>query len=86
VRGRCYRAARGQRRQLGIALSKALVAAGRAEEAGEVLQELEPEQSNNLAFYVYRGVAAHHQSKSVEAEAAYRRALALKPDFAEAYY
>jgi tetratricopeptide (TPR) repeat protein len=82
-----YRAARGQRRQLGIALSKALLDAGRAEEAEEVLQELEPQQSNNPAFYVHRGVAAYSQRKPADAETAYRKALALalKPDLAEAY-
>jgi serine/threonine-protein kinase len=79
-----YRAARSQRPQLGIALSKALLDAGRTAEAEEVLWELLPHQSNNLAFHVLRGVIADYQSKHGEAEAAWRKALDLKPDFAEA--
>src|SRR5262249_53878265 len=47
-----YRAARGQRPELGIALTKALLAAGRGEEAEEVLQELAPRQSDNPAFHI----------------------------------
>ena len=81
-----YRAARGQRPQLGIALSKALVAAGRGEEAEEVLQELAPRQSHDPAFHVLRGVAAYLQKKHGAAEAAYRQAIALRPECAEAHY
>jgi Flp pilus assembly protein TadD len=81
-----YRAARGQRRHLGIALSKALLAAGRAEEAEAVLQELAPRHANNPAFHVHRGVAAYYQTKHGEAEAAWRKALDLRPECAEAYY
>jgi tetratricopeptide (TPR) repeat protein len=80
-----YRAARGQRRQLGIALSRALLGAGRAEEAEEVLQELAPRQSNNPAFYVHRGVAAHYQKKYREAEKFFGKAIDLNPDYAKAH-
>jgi serine/threonine-protein kinase len=80
-----YRAARGQRRQLGMALSKALLDARRAREAEEVLQELAPQQSNNPTFYYLRGVAAYYLKKHSEAEAAWRKVLELKPDFAEAH-
>jgi serine/threonine-protein kinase len=81
-----YRAARGQRRQLGIALSKALVDARRVEEAEQVLQELEPQQSNNPAFQLNRGIAAYRRKKLAEAEAAWRKAITLRPEYAEAHY
>jgi serine/threonine-protein kinase len=81
-----YRAARGLRPQLGSALCKALLRAGRAEEAEELLQELLPQQSNNPGFHVHRAVAAYYQKKPTEAEAACHKALDLKPDCAEAYY
>src|SRR5262249_62085242 len=71
--------------QLGIALSKALLRAGQVEEAEGVLQELAPQQSNNPAFYLLRGVAAYYQENHGEAEAAWRKARDLGPDCAEAY-
>jgi serine/threonine-protein kinase len=80
-----YRAARGQRRHLGIALSKALLRAGQVEEAEGVLDELAPQQSNNPAFYVLRGAATYYQQKYGEAEAAWRKARDLSHDCAEAY-
>src|SRR5262249_41167047 len=81
-----FRAARGQRPQLGINLSKALLLAGRAEEAEGVLQELAPRDSNDPGFHVHRGVAAYLQKKHGEAEAAWGKALALRPECAEAHY
>jgi serine/threonine-protein kinase len=81
-----YRAARAQRQQLGLALCKALLGAGRAEEAEQVLQELAPRQSNNPAFHVRRGLAAYLQKKHGAAEAAWRQALDLRPECAEAHY
>ncbi|PWT90381.1 MAG: hypothetical protein C5B56_05470 [Proteobacteria bacterium] len=80
-----YRAARSQRRQLGMALSTALLAAHRTEEAEDVLQELAPQQFNNPTFYYLRGLAAYHLKKQAEAEAAWRKVLELKSDFAEAH-
>jgi serine/threonine-protein kinase len=82
-----YRAARGQRRHLGIALSKALLGAGKAEEAEEVLQELVLRQADDLnpAFYFYLGTARMGQQRYGAAEAAYRQAIDLEPDLAEAY-
>jgi hypothetical protein len=48
---------------LGISLSKALFSAGRAAEAGEVMQELVLLQPDNAAFYFYLGNAAYNQKK-----------------------
>jgi serine/threonine-protein kinase len=81
-----YRAARGQRRHLGLALSKALLGAGRPAEAEEVLRELAPRQTDahNPAFYFYFGTSQIGQQRYREAEAAYRKALELKPDLAAA--
>src|SRR5262245_37399059 len=81
-----FRAARGQRPQLGIALSRALISAGRAEEAEGVLQELAPRETNNPAFHVRLGVAAYLQKKHAAAEAAWGKALDLQPECAEAHY
>jgi tetratricopeptide (TPR) repeat protein len=81
-----FRAARGQRPQLGIALSKALINAGRAEEAEGVLQELAPRESNNPAFHVHLGIAAYLRKKHAAAEAAWGKALDLRPECAEAHY
>src|SRR5262249_8178178 len=80
-----YRAARGQRRHLGMALSKALLRAGRPVEAEEGLKELAPWQQNNPAFHVCLGDCAYGQQKYREAEAAYRKAIDLDPDLARAY-
>jgi Flp pilus assembly protein TadD len=81
-----FRAARGQRPQLGIALSRALISAGRAEEAEGVLQELAPRETNNPAFHVRLGVAAYLQKKHAAAEAAWGKALDLQPECAEAHF
>jgi serine/threonine-protein kinase len=82
-----YRAARGQRRHLGIALSKALLRARRAVEAEYVLQELVPQQADdrNPAFYLYLGTARMGLKRFAAAEAAYREALSLDPDIAAAH-
>jgi serine/threonine-protein kinase len=80
-----YRTARGQRPHLGISLSKALLGAGRAAEAGEVMQELVLLQPDNAAFHFYLGVAAYYQKKYGEAETAFRKALDLGLGFAEVY-
>jgi eukaryotic-like serine/threonine-protein kinase len=80
-----YRTARGQRHHLGISLSRALLSAGRAAEAGEVMQELVLLQPDNAAFCFYLGNAAYFQKKYAEAEAAYRKAINLNPGLADAY-
>jgi Flp pilus assembly protein TadD len=50
------------------------------------LQELAPRESNNPAFHVHYGVAAYLQKKHGEAEAAWGKALDLRPECAEAHY
>jgi serine/threonine-protein kinase len=81
-----YRAARGQRPQLGIDLTRALLAARRATEAREVMEDLVLRQPHNSAFYLFLGVAAYKQQKLDEAKAIFRKALDLNPDLAEAYF
>jgi Flp pilus assembly protein TadD len=80
-----YRTARGQRHHLGISLSKALLSAGRAAEAGEVMQELVLLQPDNAVFYLQLGVAAYYQKKYGEAQTCFRKAIELDPAFANAY-
>jgi len=81
-----YRAARGQRPELGIALSMALLAADRATEAREVMQDLVLRQPDNPALYISLGIVAHTQKKGDEAQAIIRKALDLDPNLAEAHY
>jgi tetratricopeptide (TPR) repeat protein len=81
-----YRAARSQRPQLGIALSRALVGAGRATEAREVMRDLVHRRPENPTFYIFLGVAAYWQKEVGEAETIFLKALELKPDIAEAHY
>jgi tetratricopeptide (TPR) repeat protein len=81
-----YQAARGQRPDLGVTLVSALLRAGRAPEAEDVLQELRPLQPDNYFIYFYLGYAAYEQKKYSDAEAAYHKAIGLKNDFAEAYH
>jgi serine/threonine-protein kinase len=80
-----YRAARGQRRHLGVALSKALLRAGRPSEAEDVLQELVRRQPDKPAVWFYLANALVGRQKYGEAEAAYREAIALEPKLAKAY-
>jgi tetratricopeptide (TPR) repeat protein len=80
-----YRAARAQRRQLGIALGAALVRAGRAKESEEVLLELVDQRPDNPAFYFFLGSAVSAQGKYAAAEAALRKGLDLRPDNYQAY-
>jgi serine/threonine-protein kinase len=79
------RAARSQRPQLGLALSKALLGANRVEEAVGVLEEVASVQRGNPAFHSYLGFAAEARQRNQEAEAAYRKAIALEPRVAEAH-
>jgi serine/threonine-protein kinase len=80
-----YRAARSQRRSLGIALSKALGRAGRATQGEEVLLDLALQQPDNPVVHFYLGVNRSGQRKHGLAEAAYRKAIDLKPNFPEAH-
>ncbi|PWT85229.1 MAG: hypothetical protein C5B58_03390 [Acidobacteria bacterium] len=76
-----YRAARSRSRQLGLALSQALVSAGKAGEAEEVLRDLalQPALLHNYAVPFFLGDALMAQRRYAEAEAAYREALRLRP-------
>jgi tetratricopeptide (TPR) repeat protein len=80
-----YRAARGQRRGLGIALSKALASAGRARQGEQVLQELTLQQPDNPAIYFHLGLCLLDQEKYDEAQAAFSKVIARAPDNAGAY-
>jgi serine/threonine-protein kinase len=80
-----FRAARGQRPHLGLSLTKALLSAGRAKEAGKVMQELVFLQPNNASFHFYLGTAAYYQKKYGEAETGFRKAIDLEPNFLNAY-
>jgi serine/threonine-protein kinase len=81
-----YRAARSQRPHLGLALSRALLVAGKADEAAEVLQELAHRKAHDHspALFFYLAVARFGQERYSEAEAACRKAINLKPDLAAA--
>jgi tetratricopeptide (TPR) repeat protein len=81
-----YRAARARRPGLGIALGAALIRAGRADEAEEVLRELARQQPDNAALYNTLGISLFTQKKFAAAVAAYRKATALPPALAEAHY
>jgi serine/threonine-protein kinase len=82
-----YRAARSGRRHLGIALGRALISGGKPEEAEEVLREmaLQPAHHHDPAVPFYLGTALVRRHSYAEAEAAYREAIRLRPDWAEAY-
>jgi serine/threonine-protein kinase len=81
----CYRAARALRPRLGVALSGALLRAGRAEEAEDVLQDLRRQQLDTPQLYNYLGACLDAQKKHPAAEAAYRKAIDLQPDYADAH-
>jgi serine/threonine-protein kinase len=81
-----YRAGRSQRRRLGIALSGALIRGRRAEEAEGVLRDLLRQHRQTPMLYNHLGVCLDAQKKHEAAEAAYRKAIARAPDFADAHY
>jgi tetratricopeptide (TPR) repeat protein len=80
------RAARALHPRLGIALSGALIRAGRAEEAEGVLRDLLRQQRETPTLQNHLGVCLDAQKNHAAAEAAYRKAIDLAPDFADAYY
>lgn len=77
-----YRAARGQRPHLGLALSSALTQVGRADEAEQILMELLRDQPEDAKLYNYLGAALGTQDKLDAAEAAFRKGIDLQPDSA----
>jgi serine/threonine-protein kinase len=74
-----YRAARSQRPRMGLALSRALVRMGRADEAEDILHELRVDQSENPLFHTHLGTALDAQRKHAAAEAAFRKCVDLLP-------
>jgi serine/threonine-protein kinase len=82
-----YRAARSRRPLLGIALGRVLLAAGKADEAEEVLQQLarQPAHDHDPALFLNLGATLFSRRKYIEAEAASRKATDLRPDLAEAH-
>jgi serine/threonine-protein kinase len=80
-----YRAVRGQRRGLGIAMSGALISDRRPKEAEDVLRDLLHQQGETPRLYNCLGVCLDAQKKHEAAEAAYRKAIALAPDSADAH-
>ncbi|MHB1426482.1 MAG: tetratricopeptide repeat protein, partial [Gemmataceae bacterium] len=83
----CYRAARAKNPGLGIDLGWALGQAGQAAEGVAVLRDLVRQQPYYAQAYITLGAVLNdHQGKPVEAEAAFRKAIALKPDDAYAHY
>jgi tetratricopeptide (TPR) repeat protein len=82
----CYRAVRARRPLLGIALGKALLAAGRATKAERVFRDLVRQQPNHPEMYFFLGYAQHNQNKYAEAEASYRKAIEINPAYHIAYY
>jgi serine/threonine-protein kinase len=82
-----YRAARGRRPRLGLALSRALIVAGQADEADDVLRELVllHAHDRNPAIFYYLGATRMLQHRYGEAEAVYREAIRLRPEWGEAH-
>src|SRR5204862_5733634 len=78
-------AARAAQPRLGVALARTLGKAGRAGEGEAILLDLARTQ-DNPEIQVYLGNALYAQNRLAEAEAAYRKALALRPDYAEAHW
>jgi Flp pilus assembly protein TadD len=72
------------RPQLGVALGKALLEAGRAAEGEGVLRDLTRQQPYNPDLAFRLGNALREQKKPGEAVVAYREALRLRPDYHQA--
>jgi predicted Zn-dependent protease len=81
-----YSAARAVRPRLGITLTRAMIAAGRALEGEAVMRDLVRQQPDNPEMHLYLGNALHDQKKLAEAIAAYREAIRLKHDYPEVHY
>jgi tetratricopeptide (TPR) repeat protein len=81
-----YRTARSLRNHLGIALSGALLRAGRPAQAEEVLQDLVLRQPKNAAFHYHLGIVLYEQKKVGQAETAFLAAIALELGYAEVHY
>jgi serine/threonine-protein kinase len=80
-----YRAARSRQPGLGIALCNALLLDRRGLEAEELVEDLTRLEPGNPWVSYYRGLVLHMQKNTGAAEVAFRKAVDLKPDFAEAH-
>jgi serine/threonine-protein kinase len=81
----CHQRARTLRPELGLVLSQALQAVGKVKEAVALMHDLIRRQPERPELYFFLGVALH-EGRPGEAVAAYRRAIALKPEDAAAHY
>jgi Flp pilus assembly protein TadD len=81
----CYAAARALRPELGDPLAYALVKSNQAEAGLALYDWLVKEQPDNPWLHFRRGNALHERRHFREAEAAFREAVRLNPDFAEAH-
>jgi Tfp pilus assembly protein PilF len=80
-----YQAARALRPDLGVNLAQALMNSGHAREGLDLLARMVHDSPNNPYLHFQRGFALLKQERYAEAEAAYRQAIELKPDYALAY-
>ncbi|MCI0465144.1 MAG: serine/threonine-protein kinase, partial [Gemmataceae bacterium] len=76
-----YRAARSVRPEFGVRLTRALVATGRADQARGIWDELVKGQPNNAVVLYDYGLFLYQYQQTADAEAAYRKAIALNKDF-----
>jgi serine/threonine-protein kinase len=81
-----HRAARTARPGLGIVSSMALIRAGRADEAEEILRALIRQQPENTLLYHTLGYSLFIRKQFAAAEAAFRKATEIPPDLTEAHY
>ncbi len=82
----CYQAARAVRPNLGVALARALRAAGRAAQGEAVLRDLVGQQPDHPELYFSLALTLDEQKQLKEAVKAYRKAIQLRPDYAYAYH
>jgi superkiller protein 3 len=79
----CHRATRAQRPHLGVALAWALLRVGQAVEAEAILRDLTDKAPDNPELCSHHGtLLCDYLHRPAEAEALFRRAIALKPDYA----
>jgi serine/threonine-protein kinase len=80
----CYVAVRTIRPELGVSLANALVRSGRIDEGHALFEQLAKKKANPWVYFEW-GYALAEQKHNREAEAAYREAIRLKPDYARAH-
>jgi tetratricopeptide (TPR) repeat protein len=83
----CHRAARALRPGLGVALARDLRQAGGAAEAEVVLRRLTDREPHNPELWLDLGaLLCDYLHRPAEAEAVFRKAIALRPGYADAHY